>query len=87
LRLEGDNDEKSCRDADSLTSCRRVRGMDVQAVVTVGEGPPGCGVVGGGPPGEEREREREREGGRERGMGRDQPLDGAREAGRRERER
>jgi hypothetical protein len=54
-----------------------VRGMDVQAVATVGEGPivrRRWGRASG-----RRERERER------CMGRGQPLDGAREAERRER--
>jgi hypothetical protein len=77
LRLEGDNDEKSCRDADSLTSCRWGKG----------HGRPGGGDGGGGSYrasalGEGLWVKRERE----RCMGCGQPLDGAREAKRRERE-
>jgi hypothetical protein len=84
LQLEGDNDEKSCRDADSLTRCCRGKG---HGHLGGGDGGGGssvlwcwgsgserrwwgrsssqvrvrvlpCGSVGGGPPGEERERER-----------------------------
>jgi hypothetical protein len=41
LRLEGENDEKSCKDADSLTSFDRGKG----------HGHPGGGDGGGGPSG------------------------------------
>jgi hypothetical protein len=41
LRLEGDNDEKSCRDADSLASCHWGKGR----------GSPSGGSGGGGPSG------------------------------------